>query len=149
MRNPSAYVSIFLNAQICCILIMILYASLVLGLGLARTMLIFEKINRIIFAKIFDFKFSHRRGGVANFTGVAASGGGVHPWVPGKFSNEKPTEIISEVIALNPKMYSVMTKNFYPIVKILIIAPHLVSSVILSLQRDHQNSLKKDPSRRL
>ena len=63
---------------------MILYASLVLGLGLARTMLIFEKIKRIIFAKIFDFKFSHRRestrrGGVANFTGVAASGGGVHP----------------------------------------------------------------------
>ena len=54
---------------------MILYASLVLGLGLARTMLIFEKIKRIIFAKIFDFKFSHRRestwrGGVANFTGV-------------------------------------------------------------------------------
>ena len=87
MRNPSAYVSNYLNAQICCILIMIfiLYASLVLGLGLARTMLIFEKIKRIIFAKIFDFKFSHRRestrrGGVANFTGVAASGGGVHPW---------------------------------------------------------------------
>ena len=84
MRNPSAYVSNFLNAQICCILIMILYSSLVLGLGLARTMLIFEKIKRIIFAKIFDFKFSHRRestrrGGVANFTGVAASGGGVHP----------------------------------------------------------------------
>ena len=61
MRNPSAYVSNFLNAQICCILIMILCASLVLGLGLARTMLIFEKIKRIIFAKIFDFKFSHRR----------------------------------------------------------------------------------------
>ena len=65
-------------------MIFILYASLVLGLGLARTMLIFEKIKRIIFAKIFDFKFSHgrestRRGGVANFTGVAASGGGVHP----------------------------------------------------------------------
>ena len=63
---------------------MILYASLVLGLGLARTMLIFEKIKRIIFAKIFDFEFSHRRestrrGGVANFTGVSASGGGVHP----------------------------------------------------------------------
>ena len=61
MRNPSAYVSNFLNAQICCILIMILCASLVLGLGLARTMLIFGKIKRIIFAKIFDFKFSHRR----------------------------------------------------------------------------------------
>ena len=65
-------------------MIFILYASLFLGLGLARTMLIFEKIKRIIFAKIFDFKFSHRRestrrGGVANFTGVAASGGGVHP----------------------------------------------------------------------
>ena len=66
-------------------MIFILYASLVLGLGLARTMLIFEKIKRINFAKIFDFKFSHRRestrrGGVANFTGVAVSGGGVHPW---------------------------------------------------------------------
>ena len=63
---------------------MILCASLVLDLGLARTMLIFEKIKRIIFAKIFDFKFSHRRestrrGGVANFTGAAASDGGVHP----------------------------------------------------------------------
>ena len=63
---------------------MILCASLVLGLGLARTMLIFEKIKRIIFAKNFDFKFSHRRestrrGGVANFTGAAASGGGVQP----------------------------------------------------------------------
>ena len=31
--------------------------------------------------------------------------------VPGKFSDEKPTEIISEVIALKPKMYSVMTKK--------------------------------------
>ena len=63
---------------------MILCASLVLGLGLARTMLIFEKIKQIIFAKIFGFKFSHRRentrrSGVANFTGAAASGGGVHP----------------------------------------------------------------------
>ena len=60
---------------------MILYASLVLGLGLARTMLIFEKIKRIIFAKIFDFNFRTgvRARGVANFTGVAASGGGVHP----------------------------------------------------------------------
>ena len=89
MRNPSAYVSKILNAQICCILIMILCASLVLGLGFARTMLMFERIKLIIFAKIFDFKFSHRRestrrestrrGGVANFTGAAASGGGVHP----------------------------------------------------------------------
>ena len=31
--------------------------------------------------------------------------------VPGKFSDEKPTEIISEVIALKPKMYSVLTKK--------------------------------------
>jgi len=31
--------------------------------------------------------------------------------VPGKFSDEKPTEIISEVIALKPKMYSVVTKK--------------------------------------
>ena len=31
--------------------------------------------------------------------------------VPGKFSDEKPTEIINEVIALKPKMYSVMTKQ--------------------------------------
>ena len=65
-------------------MIFILCASLVFGLGLARAMLIFVKIKRIIFAKIFDFKFSHRRegtrrGGVANFTGAAASGGGVHP----------------------------------------------------------------------
>ena len=63
MRNPSAYVPNFLNSQICCIL---------------------SKFKNFIFAKIFDFKFSHRRestrrGGVANFTGVAAFGGGVHP----------------------------------------------------------------------
>ena len=31
--------------------------------------------------------------------------------VPGKFSDEKPTEVISEVIALKPKMYSVLTKK--------------------------------------
>jgi len=31
--------------------------------------------------------------------------------VPGKFSDEKPTEIISEVIALKPKMYSIVTKK--------------------------------------
>ena len=31
--------------------------------------------------------------------------------VPGKFSDEKPTEIISEIIALKPKMYSVLTKK--------------------------------------
>ena len=127
MRNPSAYVSFFLNAQICCILLFL------------------PKFSISNFRTGVRVTESTQGGGVANFTGVAASGGGVHPWVPGKFSNE----IISEVIALNPKMYSVMTKNFYPIVKILIIAPHLVSSVILSLQRDHQNSLKKDPSRRL
>ena len=30
--------------------------------------------------------------------------------VPGKFSDEKPNEIIKEVIALKPKMYSVLTK---------------------------------------
>ena len=30
--------------------------------------------------------------------------------VPGKFSDEKPTEIISEVVALKPKMYSIATK---------------------------------------
>ncbi|KAL5259617.1 hypothetical protein ACHWQZ_G009911 [Mnemiopsis leidyi] len=30
--------------------------------------------------------------------------------VPGKFSDEKPTEVIKEVIALKPKMYSVSTK---------------------------------------
>ena len=50
MRNPSAYVPNFLNSQICCIL---------------------SKFKNFIFAKIFDFKFSHgrestRRGGVAN-----------------------------------------------------------------------------------
>ena len=31
--------------------------------------------------------------------------------VPGKFSDEKPTEIIREVIALKPKMYSVLSKK--------------------------------------
>ena len=31
--------------------------------------------------------------------------------VPGKFSDEKPTEIIKEVIALKPKMYSVVSKK--------------------------------------
>ena len=31
--------------------------------------------------------------------------------VPGKFSDEKPTEVIDEVIALKPKMYSVLTKK--------------------------------------
>ena len=31
--------------------------------------------------------------------------------VPGKFSDEKPTEVIKEVIALKPKMYSVTTKK--------------------------------------
>ena len=66
MRNPSAYVPNFLNSQICCIL---------------------SKFKNFIFAKIFDFKFSHRRestrrGGVANFTGAAAFGGGVHPCNP-------------------------------------------------------------------
>ena len=66
MRNPSAYVPNFLNSQICCIL---------------------SKFKNFIFAKIFDFKFSHRRestrrGGVANFTGAAAFG--VHPCKPGK-----------------------------------------------------------------
>ena len=30
--------------------------------------------------------------------------------VPGKFSDEKPNEIIKEVIALKPKMYSILTK---------------------------------------
>ena len=30
--------------------------------------------------------------------------------VPGKFSDEKPTEIIREVIALKPKMYSLLTQ---------------------------------------
>ena len=81
MRNPSAYVSNFLNAQICCILIMILYASLVLGLGLARTMLIFEKLNELFLPtfSISNFRTGVRARGVANFTGVAASGGGVHP----------------------------------------------------------------------
>ena len=63
MRNPSAYVPNFLNFQICCIL---------------------SKFKNFICAKIFDFKFSHRRertrrGGGANFTGAAAFGGGVHP----------------------------------------------------------------------
>ena len=63
MRNPSAYFPNFLNFQICCI---------------------FSKFKNFICAKIFDFKFSHRRestrrGGGANFTGVAAFGGGVHP----------------------------------------------------------------------
>ena len=63
MRNPSAYVPNFFNSQICYIL---------------------SKFKNFIFAKIFDFKFSHRRestrrGGVANFTGAAAFGGGVHP----------------------------------------------------------------------
>ena len=78
MRNPSAFVPNILNAQICCILC----ALLVLGLGFAHAMLIFVNFFKI--AKIYDFKFSHRRestrrGGVANFTGAAASGGGVHP----------------------------------------------------------------------
>ena len=40
MRNPSAYVPNFLNFQICCIL---------------------SKFENFICAKIFDFKFSHRR----------------------------------------------------------------------------------------
>ena len=31
--------------------------------------------------------------------------------VPGKFSDEKPTEIIKEVISLKPKMYSVQTEK--------------------------------------
>ena len=31
--------------------------------------------------------------------------------VPGKFSDERPNEIIKEVIALKPKMYSLRTKN--------------------------------------
>ena len=31
--------------------------------------------------------------------------------VPGKFSDEKPTEIIKEVVALKPKMYSVLSKK--------------------------------------
>ena len=31
--------------------------------------------------------------------------------VPGKFSDEKPTEVIREVISLKPKMYSVLTKK--------------------------------------
>lgn len=31
--------------------------------------------------------------------------------VPGKFSDEKPTEIIKEVISLKPKMYSVLTEK--------------------------------------
>lgn len=31
--------------------------------------------------------------------------------VPGKFSDEKPTEIIKEVISLKPKMYSVLTER--------------------------------------
>ena len=31
--------------------------------------------------------------------------------VPGKFSDEKPTEVIKEVIALKPKMYSVLSKK--------------------------------------
>ena len=31
--------------------------------------------------------------------------------VPGKFSDEKPTEIIKEVIALKPKMYSLLTES--------------------------------------
>ena len=31
--------------------------------------------------------------------------------VPGKFSDEKPTEVIKEVIALKPKMYSLLTQS--------------------------------------
>ena len=31
--------------------------------------------------------------------------------VPGKFSDEKPTEIIKELIALKPKMYSILTEK--------------------------------------
>ena len=31
--------------------------------------------------------------------------------IPGKFSDEKPTEIISEVISLKPKMYSILTEK--------------------------------------
>ena len=69
-------------------MIFILYASLVLGLGLARTMLIFEKIKRIIFAKIFDFKFSHRcestrRDGVAAWQILPAWRRPAAAWIPG------------------------------------------------------------------
>ncbi len=35
----------------------------------------------------------------------------VNKKVPGKFSDEKPTEIIKEVISLKPKMYSVLTEK--------------------------------------
>ncbi len=34
-----------------------------------------------------------------------------HRKVPGKFSDERPTEIIKEVIALKPKMYSIETQK--------------------------------------
>ena len=45
--------------------------------------------------------------------------------VPGKMSDEKPTEIIREVIALKPKMYSVLTQKF-SCVQITLVTMHCV-----------------------
>ena len=48
--------------------------------------------------------------------------------VPGKFSDEKPLEVIKEVIALKPKMYSIETK------KLICLKDHVCTSECLSGQ---------------
>ena len=58
---------------------------------------------------LYDLREYMDLSGYSNTSPLASFYDPVNKKVPGKFSDEKPNEIIKEVIALKPKMYSILT----------------------------------------